>query len=147
MHSLNTLYLGMRNSRRTAANIYLISYVLRRALFAITITMLMDYPLMQLFLIFFLSLLTGIIVYKGKPYQVGAKGLVMVNEFIVSWSCALCIAFTPGYLQFSFSVAANIGISVLSLAALVIVIGFGSICYSVCWQISFNQRRKHNRLA
>lgn len=68
MHSLNTLYLGMRNSRRTAANLYLISYVLRRAIFAIIITMMMEYPLMQLFLVFFMSLLTGIIVYKGKPY-------------------------------------------------------------------------------
>lgn len=57
----------------------------------------------------------------------------MVNEFIVAWSCAICLAFTPGYLQFSFSVAANIGIAVLCLAGLVIVIAFASICYSVCW--------------
>lgn len=36
----------MRNSRRTAANLYLMSYLLRRALFALIVTMLTDYALM-----------------------------------------------------------------------------------------------------
>ena len=36
---LNTLYLGMSPKRRTAANIYLISFVLRRAVYALIVTL------------------------------------------------------------------------------------------------------------
>lgn len=97
--------------------------------------------------VFALSLVTMCIIYKGKPYMTGSKGLVLINEFIVSWCCALCIAYTPGYLQMSFSIASNIGIAVLGFAALVMFIGLISLIYSVYWQLTFNSRRKQNRLA
>mgnify|MGYP007004898860 FL=1 len=42
--SLNTLYLTMSPARRKAANLLLLTYVLRRALFASCIVMMQEYP-------------------------------------------------------------------------------------------------------
>ena len=41
---LNTLYLNMAPTRRRAANVYLLSYMFRRALYAICIVIMQDYP-------------------------------------------------------------------------------------------------------
>ena len=42
--SLATLYLNMKNSKRTASNIYLLSYMLRRAIFGVVVVLMEDYP-------------------------------------------------------------------------------------------------------
>ena len=45
--ALNTLYLGMSNNKRTAGSLYLISYILRRAVFAVVVVLMQDYPALQ----------------------------------------------------------------------------------------------------
>ena len=41
---LNTLYLNMAPTRRRAANVYLLSYIFKRALYAVCIVIMQDYP-------------------------------------------------------------------------------------------------------
>ena len=41
---LATLYLNMNDSKRTASNIYLLSYMLRRAIFGVVVVLMEDYP-------------------------------------------------------------------------------------------------------
>ena len=44
VESLSTLYLNMKNSRRIASNIYLLSYMLRRAIFGVVVVLMEKYP-------------------------------------------------------------------------------------------------------
>ena len=61
---LNTLYLGMSPKRRTAANIYLISFVLRRAVYALIVTLMDEYPTFQLFAMIMISALTTMVITR-----------------------------------------------------------------------------------
>jgi hypothetical protein len=62
---LSTLYLSMNTAKKIPSNIYLITYVLRRAIFAIVVVLMGDYPALQLHILMFTSTVTGIILIRG----------------------------------------------------------------------------------
>ena len=62
---LNTLYLSMSTQKNFASNIYLITYVLRRAVYAIVVILLFDYPTLQLQILMLTTTFTGVVLIKG----------------------------------------------------------------------------------
>ena len=62
---LNTLYLSMSTRKKIASNIYLITYVLRRAVYAIVVILLFDYPTLQLQILMLTTTFTGVVLIKG----------------------------------------------------------------------------------
>ena len=62
---LNTLYLSMSMQKNFASNIYLITYVLRRAVYAIVVIFLFDYPTLQLHILMLTTTFTGVVLIKG----------------------------------------------------------------------------------
>ena len=62
---LNTLYLSMSMQKNFASNIYLITYVLRRAVYAIVVILLFDYPTLQLQILMLTTTFTGVVLIKG----------------------------------------------------------------------------------
>lgn len=65
MATLERLYLNMSNKRRTAANIYIITYMLRRAVFAIVVILMTSYPALQLMTLLVTSGITTALTLRG----------------------------------------------------------------------------------
>ena len=98
MVQLSTIYLNMSNNRRTASNIYLISYMLRRAIFAVIVILMDSYPYLQIATTIFVSGITTAIILRGKIYLDGLSRWTMASlEIVFAWFCALTLQFSPQY--------------------------------------------------
>ena len=62
---LNTLYLSMSMRKKISSNIYLITYVLRRVIYAIVVVIMFDHPALQLHIIMLTTTFTGVILIRG----------------------------------------------------------------------------------
>ena len=143
MTSLNTLYLNMSPLRRTAANIYLLSYMLRRVHFAVCIVMMQDYPALQLMSLLVASTLSLCILASGKPYHDRLSTFTIVTfELIFSYLCAFCLIFSPEYMHRSVSFAPDSGNAVCITVATVVLAGIILLAYSIIWQIVYNRNRR-----
>ena len=143
--SLHYIYLDMSNKRRTQANIYLIAYMLRRAVYAIVVIMMQDYPALQLLILLLTSGLVTAIILRGKPYLTNMiKWQMAFYEFLFAWVCTLCMMFSAEYMHRSFEIAADMANAVNSITGCVALFGLINLIYSLIWQIQFNMRRKAN---
>ena len=98
MVQLSTIYLNMSNNRRTASNIYLISYMLRRAIFAVIVILMDSYPYLQIATTIFVSGITTAIILRGKIYLDGLSRWTMASlEIVFAWFCAFTLQFSPQY--------------------------------------------------
>lgn len=143
--SLHSLYLDMSDKRRTAANISIIAYLLRRALYAVVVILMTDYPALQLFLLLLSSGLAAGIVLRGRPYLTDlTKWCVTVLEFGFAWTCTLCMMFSPEYMYRSYTIASDMANAVCALTGCISILGLAWLTYSLVWQALFNLRRKRN---
>lgn len=143
MASLNTLYLNMAPQRRTAANIYLLSYMLRRGHFALCIVLMQDYPALQLISLISVSTLSLCILTSGRPYLDRLSTFTIIAyEVIFGYLCAFCLIFSPEYIHRSVSIAADAGNAVCITVATVVLAGIILLSYSIIWQILYNRRRR-----
>ena len=140
--SLNTLYLSMSTANKIPSNIYLITYFLRRAIYAIVVVLMGDHPALQLHILMFATTFTGIVLIRGRMYEDRIKRwMVLFYEGLFIVSCLLTLIFTTEYIYGNFQINRIIGITVCSLLLLVLIAGIAFTGYSIWWQISFNRRR------
>ena len=126
----------MEPKRRTASNIYWINFMLRRAAFGCVVTLMTDYPTMQVMTLIASSALTSAILLKGKAFdrdRTVSKLTILVFELICVWVLALMLAFSPGYIDLNLDLTEWISNVINGLAGLVLLLGFLLICYSIVW--------------
>jgi len=142
---LDSLYQGMSLKRRTPANIYLIAYLLRRALYAVVVVMMQAYPACQLFILITTSAIVTAILLRGKPYTNPlTKWPLVAFEFLFTWTCTVCIVFSAEFMHRSYTIATDLANVVCIMTGCVALLGLILLIYSLCWQMQFNMRRKHN---
>ena len=92
----------MSSNRRTSANIYLISYMLRRAIYAVILVLMEDQPFFQMIIMILMSLITMMIIFRGKPFATKLSKWTMFSfEFLFMFICVLSLLFTPTYAWYS----------------------------------------------
>ena len=143
--TIHNLYLGMSNKRRTAANIYLVSFMLRRALYAVVVIMMKNYPALQLMTLLLTSGITTAIILRGRPYELNRdKWAMAIFEIGFAWTCTLCMMFSPEYMHRSYTIASDMANAVVSITFIIILLGLAWLIYSLVWQAQFNLRRRKN---
>lgn len=148
MAPLHTLYLNMANKKRTYSNMYLISFMLRRAIFAVVAVLMQDYPALQLLIMMLTSWITSAIVLRGKFYEDSvSKWTIVLLEFLFAYICAISLIFSPEYKWRSFKITDDMGTTICVMTMLVTIISAILMLYSICWQVMYNKRRIKNMIA
>ena len=143
--TIHNLYLGMSNKRRTAANIYLIAFMLRRALYAVVVIMMKNYPALQLMTLLVTSGISTAIILRGRPFDINRdKWLMAIFEIGFSWTCTLCMMFSPEYMHRSYTIASDMANAVGVITGCILLLGLVWMIYSLVWQAQFNMRRRKN---
>ena len=139
---LSTLYLSMSTAKKIPSNIYLITYVLRRAIYAILVVLMGNYPALQLHILMITTTLAEIVVIRGKIYDnLVTKWMIIFFEAVFMVSCLLTLVFTTEYIYGNFQINRIIGISVCCILPLALTAGITFTGYFIGWQISFNRHR------
>lgn len=134
--SLDYVYLGMSNSRRTAANIYLVAYMLRRAVFAVVVILMTDQPALQLLILFMVSGIVAALILRGRPFLTnGIKWSMTIFEFLFAWTCILFMVFSPQYMHQIYTIATDLANAVCIMAGCASFFGLVWLMHSLCWQI------------
>lgn len=143
--SIETLYLDMHVKRKSASNAYVLSYMLRRAVYALVVILMEDYPALQIIILFLSSVLQTAILVRGRPYISLLSHWTMVGfELLFAWTCILCIMFSPEYMYRSFEIATDMANAICIITTCVAGIGLILLTYSLMWQAGFNKRRREN---
>ena len=133
--AMQTLYLGMNNRRRDAANALLIASVLRSAVYALNVLQLNEIPGFQVQLLIIGSWVICAIITRADPYtRTVSKVTLLIYEHIFVWCCAFTLMFTPEYIQRSLQIAKDMGFVICSLSCITSAIGLILILHSLCWQ-------------
>mmetsp|Transcript_5486 Transcript_5486/g.7332 ORF Transcript_5486/g.7332 Transcript_5486/m.7332 type:complete len:366 (-) Transcript_5486:1025-2122(-) len=139
--ALNTLYVGMDNRKRTAANMFIIASIFRYAIFAIVMVMLQEAPGFQIQILIISSWFLTAIMWRMRPFTRLLNFVtVAFYEFLYVWSCALCIMFSPEYIHRSYQISKNMGFFICLVQFIALVVGLVLIAYSVWWQTKFYAR-------
>ena len=124
----------MSSIRRTSANIYLISYMLRRAIYAVIIVLMNDHPLFQMIIMILMSLISMMIIFRGKPFEYALSKWTMFSfEFLFMFICVLSLLFTPTYAWYSPDRLNSTGLFICMLTVTTCALGFFLQLYSICW--------------
>lgn len=142
---LETMYLDMKIQRKTASNTYILAYLLRRAVYALVVIMMNEYPALQIMVLFVTSGIVTAILLRSKPYLPGLPHwTVVAYEIIFAWTCILCMMFSPEYMYRSYEIATDMANAICIITTLVSASGVLLLGYSLLWQASFNKRRIEN---
>lgn len=110
--------------------------MLRRAVYAVVVIMMTDYPALQLMTLVFTSGLISVIVLRGRPFLTsGIKWSMAIFEILFAWTCIAFIIFSAEYVYRSYTIVSDVANAVSILAACVIFHGLIWLMYSLCWQI------------
>lgn len=139
--TLDCLYTGMDNKRRTPANMFLIASVFRYAIFAIVMIMLSESPGFQIQLLVISSWFMTAILWRSRPYTRDFTFFtVAFFEFVYVWCCALSLMFSPEYIHRSYKLSKNMGFFICLVSFIALGIGLILIACSVWWSSKFYTR-------
>ena len=138
----------MNIKRKNASNSYILAYLLRRAVYALVVIMMDEYPAMQIIVLLVTSVIVTACLVKGKPYQTPLSHWTVIGfEFIFAWTCVLCMMFSPEYMYRSYEIATDMANAICIITTCVAGVGVLLLTYSLCWQAGFNKRRHNNMLS
>lgn len=145
--SLETMYLGMNIKRKNASNTYVLAYLLRRAVYALVVIMMDEYPALQIMVLLVTSVIVTACLLKGKPFATALSHWTVIGfELIFAWTCVLCMMFSPEYMYRSYEIATDMANAICIITTSIAGIGILLLTYSLCWQAGFNKRRRDNML-
>ena len=108
--------------------------MLRRAVYAVVVIMMQDYPSLQIMILLVTSSLLTMILMRGRPYDTQlSKWSLFFFEFIFAWTCALCMMFSAEYMHRSYTVATDMANAICILAGCITIFGLVLLTYSLCW--------------
>ena len=147
--SFATTYLGMYPEILNSSNCYILAFLVRRALYACSMSLLITRPAAQVFILITTSTLMAGLIGNLKPYYFRHNQcLQMFNECSIFVACSMMICFTQNINEMVINTTIidrkYIGYGIVAVTLIVITVNLCALMSSVAWQIGFRWRRKAN---
>ena len=139
-----TLYLGMYDEKLNSSHYTILTYLVRRIIYASTVVHLSDWPSTQIFILIITSSLYGIFMSHMQPYITAKhQNLQTFNELAFTASCIMMLAFTTA-LNTTVEDRKVAGLSICLIALAAIILNIAVMLHSTYQQLDHLRRKRSN---